>query len=63
MIFWFSSQILEDRLLPVSFHEVPVIDHTVSNGIMNPISRGFRVGDCFMADEEVEVFDIIIALG
>lgn len=51
-----SPQILEDGLLPVSLHVVPIINHTVSDGIMDAVSRCFRVGKGFIADEEVEVF-------
>lgn len=53
MIFWLCPQILEDRLLPVPFHVIPVIDLPMSDGITNAISRSFCVCDCLVADEEV----------
>lgn len=57
MIFGLSPQIFEDRLFPVSFHIVPIIDHTVSDGIMNAITRCLRVRKGFVADKEIKVFD------
>lgn len=56
MIFWFSPQILEYCLLPVPFHMIPVVYHTVTDGVVNAISRGFRIGEGFVSNEEVKVF-------
>lgn len=57
MIFRFGTEVLEDCLLPVSFHVIPVVNHSVSNGIVNAISRRFSVCKGLVADEEIKVFD------
>lgn len=57
MIFWLSSEILEDRLFPVAFHVVPVLDLSVTNRIVYAITRSLGVGKCFISDEEVKVFN------
>jgi hypothetical protein len=55
VVLWFCAQILEDRLLPVAFHVVPVINHAVSNGVMDSIAGCLGVGESLVADEEVKV--------
>jgi hypothetical protein len=57
MVFRLSSEILKDRLLPVTLHMVPIVDHTMSDGIVHAISWRFGVGQSLVADEEVEIFD------
>lgn len=57
MIFGLSPQVLEDCLFPVSFHVIPVVDHTVSDGVVNAIARCFRVRKCFVADKEVKILN------
>jgi len=57
VIFWFGPQVLEDGLLPVSFHVVPIINHSVSNWIVNTVARRFHVSKSFITNEEVEVFN------
>ena len=55
MILWFCTQIFKDRLLPITFHMVPIIDHTMTNRIVNAITRSFRISKGFIADEEIKV--------
>ena len=57
MIFWFSPQILEDGLLPVSFHVIPIVNHSVPNWIVNAVTGRFHVSKSFITNEEVEVFN------
>ena len=51
------TQVLEDRLLPVSLHVVPVLDLAMADGVVDAVARGLSVGECFIAYEEVEVLD------
>lgn len=55
MVLRFSSQIFKDCLLPVTFHVVPVVNHTMANRVMHSISRSFLVRKCFVSDEEVKI--------
>lgn len=55
MILWLRSQILEDRLLPIALHVIPVVNHAVSDGVVDAISWGFSVGQRFIANEEIKV--------
>lgn len=57
MVFGFSAQILEYRLLPIPLHMVPIIDHTVSDRIVHSISRRFGIRKRLIADEEIQIFD------
>lgn len=57
MVLGLSTQVLEDRLLPVSLHIIPVVDHTMSNGIVHAIAGCLRVREGLIADEEIEVFN------
>jgi len=59
MIFGLCAQILEDGLLPVPFHVIPVLDRAVTDGVVDSIGLG--VGQCLVADEEVEVVDTPLA--
>lgn len=51
MILRLSLQVLEDALLPVPFHQVPVINRPMANRVVNGVRFGVRDG--FVADEEV----------
>ena len=55
MIFRFRSEIFEDRLLPVPLHVIPVIYLTVSDGVVDAISRGLCIRDSFVSDEEIKI--------
>lgn len=57
MIFRFGTEVLEDCLLPVSFHVIPVVNHSVSDGIVDAISGCFSICKGLVADEEIKVFD------
>ncbi len=57
MVLWLASQVLEDRLLPVSFHVIPVVNLTMPNRIVHAVSRCLGVRECFISDKEIEVFD------
>jgi hypothetical protein len=57
MVLRLCAEVLEDRLFPVSFHVVPVVDLTMANRVVDTISRCLRVSKCFVANEEVEVLD------
>ena len=57
MIFRLSPEVLEDRLLPVPLHVIPVLYLTMPDRIVDAISWGLRVREGFVADEEVEILD------
>lgn len=38
MILGFRAQVLEDRLLPVTFHMIPIVNHAVANWIVYAIA-------------------------
>lgn len=57
MVLWLGAEVLEDRLLPVTLHVIPVVDHTMANRIVDTVSRGLGIGERLVADEEVEIFD------
>lgn len=44
MILGLSAQVLEDRLLPVTFHVIPIVNHTMADGVVYAIAR--RLGIC-----------------
>jgi hypothetical protein len=56
VIFRLSPQILEDGLLPVSFHVIPVVYHSMTDRVVYSISWGFRVRKGFVSDKEIKVF-------
>jgi hypothetical protein len=55
MIFGLSSKIFEDRLLPIAFHMIPVVDHPMTDGSVDTIRFGMRVG--FITNIKIEIFD------
>ena len=57
MILWLRAQILEDRLLPVTLHMIPIVNHSMSDGIVDAVAWRLGVGEGFIADEEVEVLN------
>ena len=57
MVFGLCSEILEDRLLPVTFHVVPVLDHAVADRVVDAIAGRLGIREGFVANEEIEVFD------
>lgn len=55
MIFRFCFHILEDALLPEPFHQVPIVNCPMTNGVLNGI--GLRICYCLISNEEIEVLD------
>jgi len=55
MVLWLSPKVFEDALLPVALHVIPIINHTVSDGIVDAVGLG--VGHGFIADMEIEILD------
>ena len=50
-------QILEDNLLPITFHMIPIINHSMADRIVNTISWRLLVRDSFVSNEEIQVFN------
>lgn len=55
MVLGLGAQVLEDTLFPVSFHVIPVLNHSMSNRIVHPVR--FGVGNSFIANEEVQILN------
>ena len=55
MILRLSAKILEDGLFPISLHLIPILDHTMSNRIVDSISLVVR--ESFVPNEEIEILD------
>lgn len=53
MVFWFGPEVFEDRLLPVTFHMIPIINHTVSDRVVYTITRCPRISQGFISNEEI----------
>lgn len=52
-----GPQVLEDSLLPVSLHVIPVINHAVADGVVHAVPGRLGVRERLVTDEEIEVFD------
>ncbi len=50
-------EIFEDGLLPVALHVIPVVYHSMADGVVDTISGRFRVCKGLVADEEVEILN------
>jgi hypothetical protein len=57
MVLRLRAEVLEDRLLPVSLHVIPVVDLTMANRVVDTISWRLRISKCLVANEEVEILD------
>jgi hypothetical protein len=57
MVLWLGSEVLKDRLFPVTLHVIPVIDLTMANRIVDTVSWRLRISKRLVANEEVEVLD------
>lgn len=55
MVFGLGPQILEDTLLPVSLHMIPILNHTMANRIMYSVCLG--ISHSLIADMKVEILD------
>lgn len=57
VVLWFCSEVLEYALLPVLLHEIPVIDETVTDGIVYAVAVASARCEGFVSDEKVEILD------
>ena len=57
VIFRLGPQVLEDRLLPVPLHVIPVLNLAMTDRIVDAVSRSLRVRKCLVADEEIKILD------
>ena len=57
MVFRLCAKILEDCLLPVPLHVVPVLDLTMTNGVVYAIPWSLGICEGFISNEEVEVLN------
>ena len=57
MVLRLRTEVLEDRLFPVTLHVIPVIDLTMANRIVNTVSWRLRISKRLVANEKVEVLD------
>ena len=57
VIFWLCSQVLKDRLLPVPFHVIPILNLAVADRIVDTISGSFGIGQSFIADKEIKILN------
>lgn len=58
MVLWLASQVLEQAMLPVSLHVIPIFNLAMSNRIVDLI--GLAVGQCFVTNVKVEVLDALL---
>lgn len=59
MVLWLGAEVLEDALLPVALHLVPVVNLAVLDRVVDGVRLG--VGEGLVADEKVEVLDAALA--
>ena len=57
VILGLRTKVLEDRLLPIPLHVIPILYLSVTNGIVDAIARSLGIGHSLIADEEVKVLD------
>lgn len=57
MVLWLRPEVLEDRLFPITFHVIPVIDLTMANRVGDTVSWRLRISKRLVANEKVEVLD------
>ena len=43
MVLRLGTEVLEDALLPESLHEVPVLNHSVTDGVFGGVTHGVRL--------------------
>lgn len=55
VVLWFGAEVLEDALLPVPLHVVPIVNHAVLDRIVDVVR--LAVGEGLVSDVKVEVFD------
>jgi len=52
-----GAEVLEDRLFPVAFHVIPVVDLTMADRVVDTVSWCLGISERFVTDKEVEVLD------
>ena len=57
VVLGFCPEVFEDGLLPVAFHVVPVVYHSVTNRIVHTVSWSLCVCQGLISDEEVKILD------
>ena len=57
MVLRLRPEVLEDRLLPVTFHVIPVVDLTMADRVVDTVPWRLGIGERLVTDEEVEVLD------
>ena len=55
MILGLRTKVFKDGLLPVTLHMVPILNLTMTNGVVYSIARCLRVRESFVTYEEVKV--------
>jgi hypothetical protein len=60
MIFWFAAEIFEDAMFPISLHMSPVVNLTMSDGIVGSI--GFGSVEGFISNEEIQIINTLLGL-
>jgi hypothetical protein len=55
VVFGLDTEVLENRIRPESFHVVPILDLTVSNGVVDTIAGAISSGQSLIANEEIQV--------
>jgi hypothetical protein len=61
VIFRLHSQVLEYGIRPEPFHIVPVLDLSVSDGIVDAVAGTSRRSECFVSNKEVQIFSATFA--
>lgn len=51
MVFGLCAEIFEDTLLPIALHLIPVLDHAVTDRIVDSVR--LVVGNGFISDKEI----------
>jgi hypothetical protein len=54
VVLWFGTEVLEDTLLPESLHVIPVLNHTMSNRVMQSICPVSQLS--FMIDGDIKAY-------
>lgn len=55
MVFRLNTEVFENRVRPESLHVVPVLDLTMTDGVVDPIARSVARSQSLITDEEVQI--------
>lgn len=55
MVLGLHAQVFEDRIRPESFHMVPILNLSMTDRVVNTISRATARSQRFIADKEIQV--------